>query len=338
MKDKAKISIIVPVYNTSSFIERCAESIEKQSYDNVERIFVDDGSTDGSKSILDSLASRLNNIIVIHHQSNKGVTEARLTGVRASTGNWIGFVDCDDIVEPEMYERLLNNAQKYHADISHCGYQMVFPSRVDYYYNTGRLVIQDKQSGLKDLIEGTFIEPCLCNKLFQRSLFDRLISDYLVDSSIKYTEDLLMNFYLFREADKSVYEDFCPYHYMIREGSAVTSKLSEHKLSDPLKVLRTIQNETINDRELQKSINTRIAGRLIQVLDMHTDNQEDLIRQYKINAKKELMKMIPTMLKDDYSNRIRVLSTWAAFSPSTYSVVHKAYSMLRGTDKKYEIK
>lgn len=331
------ISVIVPVYNIASYIENCVRSIMRQSHSTIQIVAVDDGSSDGSGEILDQLAREYAAIKVIH-QANGGVTNARLSGVKAAAGNWIGFVDGDDLIEPDMYERLLNNAHKYSADISHCGYQMVFPSRVDYYYGTGRRVIQDNKNGLKDLIEGRFVEPGLCNKLYHKKLFQRLINDNLMDTSIKNTEDLLMNFYLFRESKRSIYEDFCPYHYLIREGSATTSKVNEHKLSDPLKVLKIIRNESINDELLRESINARIVGRLIHLSTMEAEGQDDLIRPYKRNAQKELMKMIPMLLKGNYSKRIKVLSIWATICPITYSSVHKAYSKLKGTDKKYEIK
>ena len=88
-----------------------------------------------------------------------------------ANGDYIGFVDGDDTVDEEMFEVLINNAIKYNADISHCGYKMVFPSRIDYYYNTGILVEQDNQLGLKDLIMGSRVEPGLVNKLYKRDLF-----------------------------------------------------------------------------------------------------------------------------------------------------------------------
>ena len=151
-------------------------------------------------------------------------------------------------------------------------------------------------------------------------------------------EDLLMNFYLFREASISVYEDFCPYDYMKREGSASTASINQHRLGDPLKVLKVIRDETISNDTLQNCINTRIVGALIHLATMDIGGQEELIRPYKNNSHKELMRMIPNILKENYSYRLQVLSIWAAFSPSTYSAVHKAYSKIKGTDKKYEVK
>lgn len=156
-----KISIIIPVYNLEKYIKRTAESVLKQTYTNIEVIIVDDGSSDESWKIIQKIADKDNRVIPIH-QENGGVTSARLKGVRRSTGEWIGFVDGDDEIESDMYEILLNNAKKYNADISHCGYQMIFEDgRVNYFHNTGCLVQQDRTTGLKDLLDGSLVEPGL---------------------------------------------------------------------------------------------------------------------------------------------------------------------------------
>ena len=239
-----KISVIVPVYNIENYIEKTVESIRNQTYQNLEIILVDDGSTDNSGAVIDCIKEKDNRVKVIH-QANGGVTSARVAGIKEATGEWIGFVDGDDYIEPDMYERLLENALKYNAQISHCGYQMVFPSRVDYYYNTGRLVQQDKLTGLYDLLDGSFIEPGLCNKLYKRSLLHSLFHSGVMDLSIKINEDLLMNYYLFKQAGSAIYEDVCLYHYIKREGSASAAKLNEHHIWDPVKVKEIILKDSI---------------------------------------------------------------------------------------------
>ena len=274
----------------------------------------------------------------VFHQKNGGVTKARLTGVAQARGEWIGFVDGDDFIEPDMYERLLNNALKFDADISHCGYQMVFPSRVDYYYNTGKLVLQDQEAGLKDLLDGVFIEPGLCNKLFQKTIIHSLLNSNVMDTTIKNFEDLLMNYYLFRSAKKSVYEDFCGYHYMIRPGSAATSIVNEHKLNDPLTVLRIIKEDTAGKHKLQQIINCRIAGCLIGLATMSLRNEKTIVAPYRRKARKDLRRMLPELWRGTYSQRLKIMSTWAAVFPSSYQGAHYIYSALRGTRRKYEVK
>lgn len=330
------ISVIVPVYNIAEYLPRSIGSILNQTYANIEVIAVDDGSKDDSFRVLRELSVGDSRLRVIH-QDNGGVTKARLTGIQAATGDWIGFVDGDDEIEPDMYDHLLKNAKQYGADISHCGYQMVFPGRVDYYYNTGSLVQQDNRTGLKDLIEGSFIEPGLCNKLFHKNLLHSLFHSGATEMSIAQLEDLLWNFYLFRAARSAVYEDFCPYHYMVRQGSACISDINESKLRDPLIVLNIIKKETSDDPTLQKAVNCRLIGFLTSLATMNLINQVTLIRPYRVQARKELRKMLPEILRDDYNMRTKLLSTWASIWPWSYSLVHGVYAKLRGTEKKYEI-
>ena len=173
MRDK--ISIVVPVFNIEGYVERCLQSLLRQTYANLEILTIDDGSTDRSGEIIDRLAETDSRIKVIHKE-NGGVTSARMTGIETATGEWIGFVDGDDEVESDMFAHLLYNAITYDSDISHCGYQMLFPDgHVDYYYNTGYLAQQDKITALQELLSGSRIEPGLCNKLFRKTLFQSLL-------------------------------------------------------------------------------------------------------------------------------------------------------------------
>ena len=120
------ISVIVPAFNVEQTIKRTLDSILAQTYQNIEIIVVNDGSKDETGAIIDSYAAQNREIIAIHTQ-NQGVTAARLTGVKHASGEWIGFVDSDDEIEPDMYEMLLNNALQYEAEMSHCGDQKIFP-------------------------------------------------------------------------------------------------------------------------------------------------------------------------------------------------------------------
>lgn len=331
-----KISIIVPVYNIEQYVVNTVHSICNQTYRNLEIILVNDGSKDTTPILLEQLAKEDSRIKVIHKE-NGGVTEARLTGVEMATGEWIGFVDGDDYIETHMYEMLLNNAVQYRADISHCGYQMVFPSRTDFYYGTGRLAEQDKKTGLKDLLEGSFVEPGLWNKLFHKTLFQSLLHNRQMDLSIKNNEDLLMNYYLFSKAKKSVFVDKCPYHYLVRNGSAATSKINENKLRDPLKVLKILEKETKLEKELQFIVKEKMVAQLIALSTLQFNGQAQLIGPYRKNARKELRKMLPEILKSKYAGKQKIMALWVAVWPDSYSIIHRIYLKITGLDRKYEV-
>ena len=153
MDNSILISIIVPAYNVEQWIGRCIESIRNQSYKNLEIIVIDDGSTDRTPDILDACAKSDKRIIVVH-QKNSGLVAVREKGISMAKGSYVGFIDGDDAVEPDMYERLLNNALKYHAEISHCGIKYCFyDGRVKLHWGTGEIKVFDRDTGVKELLD-----------------------------------------------------------------------------------------------------------------------------------------------------------------------------------------
>lgn len=236
-----RISVIVPVYNNGPWLPQCLESLSSQTYDDLEIIVVNDGSTDDSASIIAAFCEKSPKIKGVH-QENQGVTAARLRGLAEASGEWIGFVDGDDTIAPTMYARLLDNAKAYAADISHCGYRKTHPDGTgEDHGGSGVIFPQENYAGLRELLEGHRIEPGLCTKLFRRRLFAGL--EAWMDFSIKNNEDLLMNFYLFRQAEKTVFEDSCLYYYRSRPGSASRSRLNDHRIHDPIRVRQRILTE-----------------------------------------------------------------------------------------------
>jgi len=329
-----KISIIVPAYNIENYISVTLDSLLVQTYENIEIIVVNDGSKDGTGAVMDAYAAKDCRIKVIHKE-NGGVTSARLIGVEHASGEWIGFVDGDDYVEPQMFARLLENAMKHQADISHCGYRMVFPNgRVDYYYNSGRVVCREGLQGCFDLLAGDFVEPGLWNKLYHRDLFDGLYEN--MDWTIKINEDLLMNYFLFKCSKRSVFEDVCPYYYVLRKGSAATSRLNQNKLSDPLKVLHLILHDA--DIMLKPAIIPRLVRRLIAGATMPLGEQRGLIAPYRKEVRCELRQRIWSILggkECDY--KLKIMAAWAAVWPASYGWMHRYYARLSGVSKKYDL-
>lgn len=210
-----KVSVIVPCYNVEKWLPACLDSILNQTYSTLEIIAIDDGSTDQTGAIIDDYAARDCRIVPVH-QKNGGLVAAREVGIQLATGDYVGFVDGDDTIEPDMYERLLKNVLQYNADISHCGVAFLWEDgRKELHYGTGNVQVYDNTEGQRALLEGTQIEPALCNKLYRAEL----LKDSCLDPSVLNNEDLLRNFVLFQRAQKSVYEDFCGYRYFQRNGS-----------------------------------------------------------------------------------------------------------------------
>ena len=118
---KPLISVIVPVYNVEQYLPKCIDSILAQTYENLEIILVEDGTKDSSGVICDEYAAKDARIRVIHKE-NGGLSSARNAGMEIARGEYFGFVDSDDWIEPEMYENLMALAQKYDADVFVKGY------------------------------------------------------------------------------------------------------------------------------------------------------------------------------------------------------------------------
>lgn len=121
-----QVSIIVPVYNVEKYVRFCIDSLLKQTLKNIEIILVDDGSTDSSGKICDEYAKLDTRVKVIHQTTNRGLGLTRNSGMKIATGEYIGFVDSDDIVSIEMFRVLYENACQYHADISYCRYKKFY--------------------------------------------------------------------------------------------------------------------------------------------------------------------------------------------------------------------
>ena len=148
-------------------------------------------------------------------------------------------MDGDDYVEPQMYARLLENAMSTGADISHCGHQVHYSDgRVEYVHQSGKIHRQDHRTGLWELLDNRDVRMSLCTKLYRRRLFGGL--ENWMDPSIRNNEDLLMNYYLFDQAESAVFEGNCPYHYILRKDSASCKGITEAHIFDPIRVRRLL--------------------------------------------------------------------------------------------------
>lgn len=317
------ISIIVPVFNLENELPRCLNSILTQTYQNIEVIVVDDGSSDNSADVMRFYASKDRRVKPVF-QANAGVTSARLHGVKESSGQWIGFVDGDDEIEPDMYERLLENAVAYHADISHCGYQMCFEDgRIHYFHNTGFFAQQDKTTALEELLSGSRIEPGLCNKLFHKNLFHSLLHEEIMPMDIKINEDLLMNYFLFSAAEQTVFEDWCPYHYIVRGASASRAKLNEHKIYDPIRVKERIL--MISPAEIVPLARKAYLSTCINAYNSVILSDQPGLAKDRATVRSILLNHYEwTSL---LSRRQRILAAMIRCSPQIYKQIYVFYSM-----------
>ena len=159
------ISIIVPVYDVEPYLRKCIDSILIQSYRDLEIILVDDGSPDNCGAICDEYAEKDKRIKVIH-KKNGGLSDARNAGLDIATGEYIGFVDSDDWVMPDMYEYLYKAVKEYDADMSVCGYYDYWGKTISGRYCQD-IQVYKGQEGIKALLDLKF-GNYVWNKLYKR--------------------------------------------------------------------------------------------------------------------------------------------------------------------------
>lgn len=204
------ISVIVPVYEAEQYLSACLDSLLCQRYRSLQIILVDDGSPDGCGRICDEYARRDGRIIV-HHQKNAGLSAARNAGIALATGRYIGFVDADDFIEPEMFEALHRAMAAHRADIAVCGYR-TFGNRQERF--PGGAQCMSAGEALSKLIENREMKSYAWNKLYRRELFDGL----RFDAGKRY-EDVRIMHKLFMRAERVCTVGGCLYHYRIRDAS-----------------------------------------------------------------------------------------------------------------------
>ncbi|MEE1047672.1 MAG: glycosyltransferase family 2 protein [Clostridia bacterium] len=176
--DKPLISVIVPIYKVEQYLKRCLDSIINQTYKNLEIILVDDGSPDRCGEMCDEFSKADSRIRVVH-KINGGLSSARNAGLDIMTGEYVGFVDSDDWIESEMFEKLYELLVSNGAQIAACGTGMVFSSGEVHYLNSDypqdkKIEIYQKQDAFKELILNQKITNSVCDKLFSKQIFDEL--------------------------------------------------------------------------------------------------------------------------------------------------------------------
>lgn len=166
--NESLISVIVPIYNREAYLETCIQSIVNQTFANLEIILVDDGSTDHSSQICDKWAEKDSRIQVIH-KSNGGASSARNAGLRKASGEFIGFVDSDDYIEPSMYETLYDLLHESTVKVSCCSICCVYENGIREKNELSSNGILDITAALNAVFYGQ-AATSMCNKLFDRNI------------------------------------------------------------------------------------------------------------------------------------------------------------------------
>ncbi len=289
------ISVIIPVYNTKNYLRRCLDSVSKQTYSNLEIICIDDGSSDGSQIIVDEFASRDARFKVLHKQ-NEGESSARNAGLRMATGDYWTFVDCDDWLEKNMYEELVDKIRKYHVDVVASAWYK------DDEYNSIKIenvlpvctTVIDKETLLMYVYKRDYYRgfSYMWNKLYRRELFldneGKLIlfpEDLELGGDVYYLARLVLN------TNTAVYVDTAFYHYIQRETSGVHTKSLKKRMDWLEAYKRVITYIEVNE------IETEALLWIKRFLGYHSSNVAEMAYEQK-NA--EVLKACQRLMQRYY--------------------------------------
>lgn len=213
------VSVITPVYNCEKELPRCLKSLKNQTFHSFEAIFINDGSSDGSKKLLEEAGANDSRFYLIN-QENMGAAAARLNGIAHARGAYVCFVDADDFIEPTMIEYMYQSAVSKNADLVMCGYRMVFPNKC----SPSKVKLEYKMiqnDPLKIYIECVASVPAQWNKLYRREI----IKKANLPESIRFGEDMVFCTAIAPYVNTAVILPDFLYNYVIRKESITQKRI-----------------------------------------------------------------------------------------------------------------
>lgn len=303
------ISVIVPVYNTKRELPRCLDSICNQTYENLEILCIDDGSTDGSAQILDGFQARDRRMKVIHKE-NGGESSARNAGLRMAAGDYIAFCDCDDWIEEDMYESLARELEGEGLDMAAAGWYQETDSSSQEIKNS--LPVSSGPFGREELLHYLYKRDSyrgfayMWDKLYKREILqDRQGNWILFCEDLRLGGDVLYLAEAALNVKRAKYIDRAFYHYYQRAGSGCRTQ-DVGKLRDWLRAY-----ERVIQRFEEERIDEDVLGYVKRFLAYHSSNAaEAAIEQKKEAAKKEFQEFMRRYRQEylsrnlDYPDRI----------------------------------
>lgn len=331
---KKKVSMIIPVYNAERYLGRCTESLLSQTYDNIEIILINDGSTDGSGRICDELAAQYDKIKV-YHTENSGVSAARNKGMEECSGNYITFVDADDYPAKDMVEHLVSIMERTDSDVSGCSYQ-AFGNKAGYpvWDKTERLQSADVSS-LEILSGAEFIEKGILksdtrcwSKLYKK----KSIGGLRFDTGLTIGEDMLFLLELAKEGKKFCRSSYKGYGYFINEEGAMMHRFRDSYMDQitcwqqALAVIENVAPHLVNRAEAILLISVMLVVGKLSMLSAaewkgkreYVKRCSDMVREYGSH------RCVFRELDRGYGVKVRIYR----YMPWGYMVLYHFYLLL----------
>ena len=229
MTKKVDVSVVVPVYNVpENYLKRCIERLINQTYKNIEILLIDDGSKNNSGKICDDYAEK-DERIKVYHKKNGGLCSARNYGTKKANGEWLSYVDGDDWIEPNTYEKLIDYTKKCNDDLDliFFGYIKDYPSRsiemkYDNFENEKLYSSKEEIEFLQKMVLNYNANIAMVPTKFIRNEFIKKNELYHVDELKQGAEGIEFNFRLFKYAKKALFVENRYYHYIFNDNSITT--------------------------------------------------------------------------------------------------------------------
>lgn len=325
---KPLISIIVPIYNAEKYIKRCIDSILSQTYKELQIILINDGSTDNTLTILNEYVQYDSRIQIINKE-NTGVSETRNIGIEMSEGEYIGFVDADDYIEPEMYEKLYNSIEMTGADAACCGYYQDFQAYKYEITVDDSLIIKDTNyyeiNGIDNILGQYFRQDIRSgigdgnwNKLFRKDI----ISGIRYDNTL-YCEDVDFQIKVFEKCKKVVCIKEMLYHYVDNSFSATKKEFNDSK-AGALNVVDDVLNRVLSTYpDIKTQAYAFHLTWYISVLqDLMTNRRTPISKKYYRIIRDDLKRNFKSYFKNKFSKRLDQLYFVACIFGTVNVTIH----------------
>ena len=314
------LSVIVPVFNGEKTIKKCLLSIINQDYKELELIVIDDGSTDNTASIVEKLIEENPDVLIkLVSQKNVGLPQARKAGVEQSSGDYIGFVDADDWIEPQMYSTMMSRVTEYDADLVCCDMIYEFPSsRENYIQKHGNKIFTGREA-ITLLHDRQAIFPCCVNKVARKELYNDLVfpDGNIIGEDYAITRQLLLS-------AKSVYlVNYLGYHYIKYNGSMSRSGFDSNRRKSFVLFYNIVKDTyKTGDKELIASTDNYMTNEFLWVvISMVESNVYDYKILYWI--KKYIRKRLSYILLNKHNSILFKVSSIMILI--NYNMLGKAY-------------
>lgn len=318
MEQTIKISVIVPVYGVEKYIDACVSSLCSQTWKNIEIILIDDGTKDRSGEICDEWADKDERVSIFHIE-NGGQSRARNVGVAHATGDYIGFVDGDDRVCPEMYETLICLMQQYNAQIAECNFSGRKSMEVDYMDDGQILQMSGKAAICNQLdwrMNSRYPSTSLWSKLFKTDLIKDL---RLPEGRIHEEYDYLCQ--AFCRCEKYVYVNQKLYIRTLRDDSTTAMKFSEKAL-DKLFVFRE-RNQFLKRIGEEEFYRLSKEQEYVLMLHYYGEACNAGCKQMALDLKKDILDMKPEILKAEIPSGTKRKFKLFFLNPELYAFMKK---------------